>query len=310
MVDQALFYLHRHCRHESELGTSTFRSLVDRSDAVFLEVACEDQDRVRKAEENYNFCVRANSLEKLEEGFHIKDVTVLRMTRGSSRKIVLERSLPPTDFDHETRYAQLSSSFYGEVIEDAFRTQEACLVDLIRYHNSREDKVAEQICDIDGKVVVLFGAYHRRLPTLVSAERAVESHFPFENYPISYMLQLWDKFRDDDKFDEELAVRAMGESFIEAAIKDGHARWRGNPVRVLAHHYAGLMDKRQLIEFRDFYLRANDAARSRYRNAGIGDRFFGVSRIEVLRGFFGEQGIVTPDLLPKAELSRILVGSK
>jgi len=260
-----LFYFHAHYEYNHQLSTPTFRGLLERVDNVFMEGVSDDGNIVDEAEENWNDCIRSDSLRSNRFELGYQYMTVLRWLLGTNKRIKLERSFSKSDYEEKTFEATFA--FLNARFEDAPRYQKRLLKELVGYQDKREENVFEQICALDGTTLVIFGAFHKRLADLVSSVSPCEVYYPFRNRVFDpFFSQLMKSVRGNGQaYNLELALRSLAETLTIRAISSNYKRWTSNEQKILAHYYARIFSTEQILDFREIYLHENDDLEKRIK---------------------------------------------
>jgi len=267
-LNPALFYFWAHgsigkgYNPMDELDTPTFRTLINRSDSVFLEFVSPNLDGSRELERDLNEYIKTGEMPiKLRECYDYQiesqgetgyDFFIANLIQRTQKRIVLEKTLSaPFNFNEENDRA--SRAFFERSFNQALEAKRIFLEMNEKYQVPREIDVAEQISALPETTLVIFGAGHPQLERIVSAQRPTEVHFPYYNYNNGFATHLGMKYRETGEVNIELFLRSNAEGMVRKGINEKFRRSiSSRETDLLAHHYASVLTPDQIVRYKDY----------------------------------------------------------
>ena len=262
----ALFYLWAHGGGRNynpmdELDTPILRSLVERSEVVFLEFVSWDLKSTAELERDWNTHIKTGDMPSklracISPSNPLEDYLFLAELMSKGRKKLILEKYPRADFNFVGEDQETHNVFYESSLERAIQEKEKFLWKAQPYQIEREKMVTETISTIPNTALVIFGAGHPELPQKVSLRRPTEVHYPYTGYPKSYAYetQMSMQFRITGKVNPELFCKSQMQNMSRNCISDGEKRYTSRQLDLLAHHYATIMTPEQIIGFKNYFI--------------------------------------------------------
>jgi len=239
----------------SELMTGTFTGLIRKSDVLFKEYVCSNQEIRAEIEDDFNNYIKKGLLPlKLEETIATDEETsfLLNLMKGTNKRVLFERS-NEAPFDWNEEEDEVFNAFFRYPLNYFKGILKEYLTKTQNYSSERDKNTAEQIINIPETTLVLFGAGHPEIAEIVSSQRKTEIHFPYEDYPASYETQMTTLFRKTGEASVKLYAREIMERLARKATKqilNNETNMR--KLDLIASHYASSLTFEKIVGYTDY----------------------------------------------------------